>query len=295
MLIVCPSCTTAYRIELSALGAGGRSVRCARCRNVWFASMADVASTALTVMPGHDRSSPQERPDPPLPGAENGADDAGRDGAGFDARSEGARDVTIAHAPSLVPTIAEESTPQDKAALDNAAAGPDIETLAARRERRANESAKRRRSPRSWPGLPAVILVLAALLAALVNWRASVVHVLPQTASLFSAVGLAVNVRGLSFDNVKTSVESREGAMVLVVEGTIANLTRQTLEVPRLRFAVRNGPGYEVYAWTALPAQSALAPGDSVPFRTRLASPPADGQQVIVRFFNRRDVAAGTN
>jgi predicted Zn finger-like uncharacterized protein len=297
MLIVCPSCTTAYRIELSALGAGGRSVRCARCRNVWFASMADVASTALTVMPGQNHSSPEERPDPPPPGSENGAgaDDAGRDADGFDARSEGARDVTIGNAPSLVPAIAEESPPPDKAALDNAAAGPDIETLAARRERRANESSKRRRSARSWPGLPAVILVLAALLAALVNWRASVVHVLPQTASLFSAVGLAVNVRGLSFDNVKTSVESREGAMVLVVEGTIANLMRQTLEVPRLRFAVRNGSGYEVYAWTALPAQSALAPGDSVPFRTRLASPPADGQQVIVRFFNRRDVAAGTN
>src|SRR5215510_14117649 len=34
-------------------------------------------------------------------------------------------------------------------------------------------------------------------------------------------------------------------------------------------------------------------PGETLPFRTRLASPPRDGQEVLVRFFNRRDLAAG--
>src|SRR5215475_12264968 len=37
MLIVCPNCATSYRVEPSSLGATGRSVRCVRCRNVWFA------------------------------------------------------------------------------------------------------------------------------------------------------------------------------------------------------------------------------------------------------------------
>src|SRR5712692_3647734 len=37
MLIVCPNCATSYRVEASSLGAVGRSVRCVRCRNVWFA------------------------------------------------------------------------------------------------------------------------------------------------------------------------------------------------------------------------------------------------------------------
>jgi hypothetical protein len=81
---------------------------------------------------------------------------------------------------------------------------------------------------------------------------------------------------------------------VLVVEGAIVNMTRTTLDVPRLRFAVRNGTGHEVYAWTALPSRPLLASGETLPFRTRLASPPADGRDVIVRFFNRRDVVAGT-
>jgi predicted Zn finger-like uncharacterized protein len=38
MLIVCPTCATAYQIELTALGAAGRSVRCSHCRNTWFAT-----------------------------------------------------------------------------------------------------------------------------------------------------------------------------------------------------------------------------------------------------------------
>ena len=39
--------------------------------------------------------------------------------------------------------------------------------------------------------------------------------------------------------------------------------------------------------------RSILAPGETAAFRTRLASPPADGRDVIVRFFNRRDLLAG--
>jgi hypothetical protein len=80
---------------------------------------------------------------------------------------------------------------------------------------------------------------------------------------------------------------------VLVVEGAVANIARTSLEMPRLRFAVRNDRGAEVYAWTAPAARTMLNPGEQVPFRSRLASPPGEGREVIVRFFNRRDSAAG--
>ena len=38
MKIVCPTCTTSYDVRPAALGESGRSVRCARCRTVWFAT-----------------------------------------------------------------------------------------------------------------------------------------------------------------------------------------------------------------------------------------------------------------
>jgi hypothetical protein len=65
--------------------------------------------------------------------------------------------------------------------------------------------------------------------------------------------------------------------------------------VPRLRFALRNATGHEVYAWTAQPAKPTVGSGNGLPFRARLASPPPDGRDVIVRFLTRRDVAAGSS
>jgi hypothetical protein len=123
----------------------------------------------------------------------------------------------------------------------------------------------------------------------LLGWRTNVVMASPQLASLYAMIGLPVNLRGLVFDDVKTSQEMHDGVAVLVIEGAIANVARTALDVPRLRFAMVNSGGNEVYTWTALPPRSTLANGDKLPFRTLLASPPADGREVVVRFYNRRD------
>ena len=80
---------------------------------------------------------------------------------------------------------------------------------------------------------------------------------------------------------------------MLVVDGKIVNLTNRIMDVPRLRIAVRNAAGHEVYAWTTLAQNPILGPRDSLPFRTRLASPPSDAKDVVVRFFTKRDRMAG--
>jgi len=46
MLIVCPTCATTYQIQLAALGAAGRSVRCTRCKNIWVATPDSVIDEA---------------------------------------------------------------------------------------------------------------------------------------------------------------------------------------------------------------------------------------------------------
>src|SRR5690349_6680911 len=38
MLIVCPTCSTSYNIDPVSLGRDGRTVRCGRCKNLWFAA-----------------------------------------------------------------------------------------------------------------------------------------------------------------------------------------------------------------------------------------------------------------
>ena len=101
-----------------------------------------------------------------------------------------------------------------------------------------------------------------------------------------------MNLRGLAFADLKIGNEIHDGVPVLVIEGVIVSMTSKEVDVPRLRFALRSASGAEVYSWTAPPSQPTLGPFEVLPFRSRLASPPAEGHDVQVRFFTRRDVVA---
>jgi hypothetical protein len=103
-----------------------------------------------------------------------------------------------------------------------------------------------------------------------------------------------VNLRGLVFKDVKVTTETVEGKPVLVIEGVIVGDTRKTVELPRLRFSVRDAQGTEIYAWNTVLEQTALQPGDHAKFKSRLASPPAEGKSIDIRFFNKRDIAGGS-
>lgn len=103
-----------------------------------------------------------------------------------------------------------------------------------------------------------------------------------------------MNLRGLDFAEVATTAEQHEGVPILVVQGNVVNSARKVVEVPRIKFIARNAARQEIYSWTVAPSRSVLSPGESLAFRSRLASPPTDAQDVLVRFVNRRDVFAAT-
>ena len=97
---------------------------------------------------------------------------------------------------------------------------------------------------------------MGALVLALVIWRVDVVRLLPQTAAFYKMVGLEVNLRGLVFKDVKVSTETVDGKPVLVIEGVIVGETRKPVELPRLRFSVRDAQGAEIYAWNTVLEQT---------------------------------------
>ena len=128
---------------------------------------------------------------------------------------------------------------------------------------------------------------MGALVLALVIWRGDMVRLLPQTAAFYRMVGLEVNLRGLAFKDVKLSSETVDGKQVLVIEGVIVGQTRSRSKCRGLRFcgARRAGRGnlrLEHRAGTDR-AQARRARL----FRSRLASPPPEGRNIDVRFFNR--------
>ncbi len=143
-------------------------------------------------------------------------------------------------------------------------------------------------------GLQTACAAMGALVLALVVWRADVARLLPQTAGFYKLVGFEVNLRGLAFRDVKVTSETVDGKQVLVIEGSIVGQTRKAMDIPRLRFAVRDAQGAEIYAWNAVLEQTVLQPGERAVFKSRLASPPAEGRNIDIRFFNRRDIAGGS-
>ena len=315
MLITCTNCATSYQVTAASLGPTGRSVRCARCKQMWFAAnteaLADVADAHradLAVIaetpPVSDSPAPEQHfvADPggspetgPVDQAFGG--DAGVSPPGWPPFEDSAQNQhedqhldqeqhrDHDQDTSLPPIIdAPPLAPSEHAPIPT----EDIESVAARRAQR--QAAHRRRWERSmWAS---AILTLVAVNLMLIGWRSNVVRLLPQTASLYAAIGLPVNLRGLIFTDVTTERETHDGVEVLLVQGTIVNNAKRPVEVPRLRFSVRYPSGYEVYSWTALPSRNVLLPGESLPFSSRLASPPREGDRVEVRFFNRRDLSA---
>lgn len=189
----------------------------------------------------------------------------------------------IADAPPLSPASAPNTFARN-------AEGEDIESFA---RRRAQEASDRVARLRAQFGTPAIIAILAVVISALIAWRAPIVQHAPQMASFYAAIGLPVNLRELVFQHVKTATETRDGVPVLLVEGVITSTARTTVEVPPLRFALRNGNGQEIYSWTFKPDQTVLSPGAMLPFTSRLPSPPSEGRDVVVRFVNQRDATEG--
>ncbi len=281
-MIVCPACATSYMVDPASLGPSGRTVRCARCKITWFAGgpqerVAGFVADVIAEAEASEGVAPRRQASDDF-GAEP---DAAAAALPQDAEQRDHAELPQGDAPPIAPADSELPPARPLEPGDG-------DGFVARRARMQERRKVRRRSSK-WTAL---ILVLVGFNVALIGARNEVVRYLPQTASLFAAIGLPVNLRSLSFEDVKITKEERDGVPVLSVEGNIVSVAKRPVEVPRLRFAIRNSSGQEIYAWTASPPRSILEPGEKTEFRSRLASPPAEAADVMVRFVGAQDDAA---
>jgi predicted Zn finger-like uncharacterized protein len=293
MHIICPHCTTSYAIDPATLGPAGRTVRCSRCKEVWLARPEDATTELADTVTAMAQAT-----------AQAGTGDAAAEWEAF-AREERPLEgePPVVDSPSIAgdwPAAADRDASRTEEYDWAAAATHDaLDGQAARPQRLAwlrklfQPRASKAASGKAFISLPTACAAMGALVLALMIWRVEVVRLLPQTATLYRMVGLEVNLRGLSFKDVKITTETVEGKPVLVIEGVIVGETRKPVELPRLRFSVRDAQGAEIYAWNAVLEQPVLKPGERAWFKSRLASPPPEGRNVDVRFFSRRDIAGG--
>lgn len=299
MEIVCPNCATAYRLGEAAIGPQGRKVRCARCGQEWMAARAfaepamqyavlppgtDAALTAAfadalfdgetgTPAAGHVRPRPPRAPRrrEEMPEAEEADEAAAQSSA-----------VALPAPPPAVPVTI-------------AAVGPGFERI---RKTAAAAARAPRRRPARRPlaerlGAPVLTLVLV-LVAGAALARQPIVAAIPDLAGLYAMLGLDVNLRGLEFRNMTATRDIENGRPVLIVKGEIANIASRDAAVPPIRLALRSNR-QEIYAWSVESARRNLAAGESVAFSTRLPTPPATADDIVLRFTGRPQLAAGTN
>lgn len=253
MTITCPVCQASYRIDAEALG-DGRKVRCARCRAEWIAGPVATASAdgELEIVPPLDEAF--------------GIDMIERAGD----EPDGTRDAVV------LPSDRRRA-PKRKGLVRAAAFAPAVALR------------------RALAGVRPIALFAGLGLAAfgfMIGERASIVRAAPSLASLYSAVGLPVNVRGLTIGQIRSIEQIENGVPLLLVMGAVENVSKGPLAVPRLRLAVTGRDGRELYAWTTMAGRATLAAGESAPFRARLASPPAEGAAISVRFLASSDQAS---
>jgi predicted Zn finger-like uncharacterized protein len=283
MQIVCPHCSTSYGIDSAKLGEAGRSVRCSRCKEVWLARREDAVEFVhqTPAMAGANQQDAEQDASAEWEAMAREEDEANNDGPHVESPSiagdwQGSADWQAEARDD--PYGAEDARPGRFPWLNKF----------------MKPKAINRAPPRKPPfSLAIACAAMGALVLAVVIWRADMVRLLPQTAAFYKLVGLEVNLRGLRFRDVRVTAETVEGTPMLVIEGAITDDSNKPVELPRLRFSIRDADGAEIYAWNTVLEQSFLRPGEKAEFKSRLASPPPGGRNVDVRFFSKRDLTGG--
>jgi hypothetical protein len=282
MHTVCPNCSRSYGVEVAIQRSPGgwtRQARCHCCHWVWQVDLSGADKLMLVA----DAVAPVREA---IAATAQAAGDARKAPLQFERRFTSPFDefepARIAQAPaSLTGSMQVQPFSEPYVATQFLRDAPALIDAC------RTWWSKSWRPPLSY--LQIVILGLVIADTAIIGWRADLVRAMPQTATFYARLGLPVNLRGLQFDSVAATAEWRDGEPVLIVNGKISNDTSKAEEVPSLRLVARNSEHRQIYSWASAPARQALAPGETMPFRSELALPPPDTREIMVRFIDRND------
>ena len=117
---------------------------------------------------------------------------------------------------------------------------------------------------------------------------------MPATAGLYRGVGLLGDAfgAGLEIRDVR-SARRRDGAdEILTIEGIVANVTDEPLDLPVIRVSLSDADAEELQSVTAEPETDNLPPGETVAFEARIVNPSALVRRVKVKFTPPNDATA---
>lgn len=160
----------------------------------------------------------------------------------------------------------------------------------ASREAQLEFAARRRKRSqrlRRWAIFAACLMTPFAAAAASPE---TAVKLAPASIRLYEALGMDVNIYGLTLRRIETRHMMVDGTRVLAIKGEIVNVAGGERKIPWLLFRLAGGDGSEVYRWTLDSGARPLKPGEATNFVTRVASPPEQASSILIRFAHADEI-----
>ncbi len=259
MILSCPACSTRYVVPDSAVGAEGRTVRCAKCRHSWFQDGPELELTQTA---------------PPTDASTSGSEAAGV--RGTDAKP-GFGDI---HGETDPPLATQTPTPPSPPPPPSPTPTEDDFGGVSQFDRQPPFQSRGRRNPlKIWTAAAGVFAMLALGTVLAVSY-----YGLPEWVPVSRSVW-GPEQPSLVLDFPKAKQERRtlpNGTEFYGASGTITNVGRETVAVPSLLIVMRDQRERPVYSWEVVPPRDALGPGESLTINEAVTNVPKSARVAYI-------------
>ncbi len=318
MVLVCPNCSSRFKVKAEALGEKGRLVRCAKCSHKWHAAISDLQESGGSAKPTPEKVPPAKKaaapkaappkPTTPKPAAPKPAaavpepdpvpeDAAPPEPAEPETAEPDAAEPDFA-GPDALAHLDQEDAEADAAeekASDDVPSGltgefdrsPPPIPPASHFEPR--EPPTRKIGP--WISWGVLVGFIVLFVSGTLYFAKPLVESYPGAAKIFMAVGYPIDLLGHGFELPQPVAEAHpdKTPRTLVVKGVVVNTTGDTMKIPLLKGSLRDTDGVDLASWAFRATREEALPGESVPYETETSEIPQGATTVAVTFLTEQE------